>query len=201
MCSSDLVFKKIEDCVLLENKCEIETFESEFKFNEMRSAFKELKKYLLNFNGIPENALQQQLLDIIQINSCMTSASTEEEFARQKEKYLNYLGLFQKCLHELQNDSQPMMSLHGHLPPEIKEVGIQIDWQKEYTLAGLALDLEINESKDWKLDWQRTHMMQLLIQKEGRWFPVSGQYEITERAAELINESLKKHEGDRKSVV
>lgn len=201
ICLNGAVYKKIEDCVLLESKYEIETFESEFKFNEIRSAFKELKKHLVNFNGIPENAFQQQLLDIIKINSCMTSASIEEEFTRQKEKYLNYLSLFQKCLYELQSDSKPMESLHEFLPPEIKEVGVQIDWEKEYTLAGFALDLEITESQNWKLDWQRTHMMQLLIQKEGRWMPVSGQYEITEKAGELINYSLKMHKGSFDKVI
>lgn len=189
------VFKKVEDCILPEAKCELEISDRPFQFQNFRPIFRELQKQIKSFNGKPETELQQQFLNIIKINSSVLGISADEEYNRQKERYLNSLAQFQSTLHELQALTSPIKELIKHTHPEVSEVGVSINWHKEYLIAGLPLDLDIQISKIWKLDWQRTHMMQLLIRSNENWKAVSGQYEITEKAAELVNFCLKKHQG------
>ena len=191
---NNTVFQKLEDCELNEETISIPDFEKRFNFREVRPHFRELKKLFQSFNGVPENTVQEEFLELIKISSIMSGSTIEEEFRRQQEKYINYLGRFQDLLHEYQGNLESLGS-------EITEVGVQINWQKEYKLAGLEPDLETPVPTHWKLDWQRTHMMQLLIQKEGQWQPVSGQYEITEKAAELVNNHLRKQKSQFNKII
>ena len=164
------------------NKEDIPEFKIEFNFREIRPHFRKLKKEISDLTK-GESQFQKDLLELIKINSLYSDFTTE--FHRQQNKYLNYLNAFQSVLHEFKDSD-----VYEALPGEISEVGVPIDWKKEYNFVGLDLDFIPGKSKFWKLDWQRTHMMQLMVKKDDAWECTASQYELIDHAKDTLNRSL-----------